>query len=108
MATQQAVDVVIVGGGIAGSALAAVLARHGLAVTVLEQQRAYADLHAALFCSFGPAGVQRRGQFLGRLASGADPRLQWVVAAPLLGPYNLPQQAFEDSFRAEVLGAASA
>ena len=36
-------DVVIVGGGIAGSALALVLARRGLEVTVLEQQTEYRD-----------------------------------------------------------------
>ncbi|HEX5415258.1 MAG TPA: NAD(P)/FAD-dependent oxidoreductase [Chloroflexota bacterium] len=36
-------DVVIVGGGIAGSALALVLARQGLGVTVLERQPEYRD-----------------------------------------------------------------
>jgi 2-polyprenyl-6-methoxyphenol hydroxylase-like FAD-dependent oxidoreductase len=36
-------DVVIVGGGISGSALALVLARRGASVTVLERQRDYAD-----------------------------------------------------------------
>src|SRR5262245_28156636 len=36
-------DVVIVGGGIAGSTLALVLARRGAGVTVLERQRDYAD-----------------------------------------------------------------
>src|SRR6266542_3492418 len=36
-------DVVIVGGGVAGSALALVLARRGASVTVLERQQDYAD-----------------------------------------------------------------
>jgi 2-polyprenyl-6-methoxyphenol hydroxylase-like FAD-dependent oxidoreductase len=36
-------DVVVVGGGIAGATIALVLARAGLAVTVLEQQRSYRD-----------------------------------------------------------------
>lgn len=36
-------DVVVVGGGIAGSALATVLARKGIDVTVLERQRDYRD-----------------------------------------------------------------
>jgi menaquinone-9 beta-reductase len=39
----DAADVVIVGGGIAGSALATVLARDGLGVVVLERQERYAD-----------------------------------------------------------------
>src|SRR3954454_13567996 len=39
----RSVDVVVVGGGIAGSALGTVLARRGLAVVVLETQTAYRD-----------------------------------------------------------------
>jgi flavin-dependent dehydrogenase len=39
----QSVDVVVVGGGIAGSALATVLARDGSEVLVLERQSAYRD-----------------------------------------------------------------
>jgi 2-polyprenyl-6-methoxyphenol hydroxylase-like FAD-dependent oxidoreductase len=40
----ERVDVVIVGAGIAGSALAAALAEHGTTVTVLERQEDYRDL----------------------------------------------------------------
>ena len=43
MQRNESTDVVIVGGGIAGSALALVLARHGLGVTVLERQPEYRD-----------------------------------------------------------------
>ena len=42
MATMQS-EVVIVGGGIAGSTLALILARKGASVTVLERQQDYAD-----------------------------------------------------------------
>ncbi len=38
-----AFDVVVIGGGIAGNALATVLARAGTAVVVLEQSTAYRD-----------------------------------------------------------------
>jgi len=69
----------------------------------MRRVRFMAALHAELFCSFGPQAVQRRGAFLGRLASGADPSMQWVVAAPLIGPYNLPEQAFEAGYRENVL-----
>jgi 2-polyprenyl-6-methoxyphenol hydroxylase-like FAD-dependent oxidoreductase len=41
--TNGSTDVAIVGGGISGSALALVLARHGLGVTVLERQTEYRD-----------------------------------------------------------------
>ncbi|MDP8932110.1 MAG: FAD-dependent oxidoreductase, partial [Actinomycetota bacterium] len=39
----QSADVVVVGGGIAGSALATALAMGGLEVVVLERQSAYRD-----------------------------------------------------------------
>jgi 2-polyprenyl-6-methoxyphenol hydroxylase-like FAD-dependent oxidoreductase len=55
-------DVVIVGGGIAGSALALVLARQGLAVTVLEQQIQYRDrLRGEVMSTWGVAEAQQLG-----------------------------------------------
>lgn len=39
----MAYDVIVIGGGIAGSALAAVLAAHGVEVLVLERERAFKD-----------------------------------------------------------------
>jgi 2-polyprenyl-6-methoxyphenol hydroxylase-like FAD-dependent oxidoreductase len=55
-------DVVIVGGGIAGSALALVLARRGTDVTVLEHQRDYADrVRGEYMHPWGVAEAQRLG-----------------------------------------------
>ena len=55
-------DVAIVGGGIAGSALATVLAREGLDVVVLERQRAYADrVRGENLHPWGVAEAQRLG-----------------------------------------------
>jgi menaquinone-9 beta-reductase len=65
-------DVVIIGGGIAGSALALVLARGGLAVTVLERQRGYRDRVRGEFMSpWGVACTQRLGIFELFLRAGA-------------------------------------
>ena len=53
-------DVVIVGGGIAGSGLALVLARQGLEVTVLEQQIQYRDrLRGEVMAPWGVAEAQQ-------------------------------------------------
>ena len=55
-------DVVIVGGGIAGSALAAVLAPTGMSVLVLERQVAYRDrVRGETMTPWGAAEVQRLG-----------------------------------------------
>ena len=57
---QESVDVVVVGGGIAGSALAAVLARDGLGVLVLERQTAYRDkVRGEFLACWGVAEMQR-------------------------------------------------
>ncbi len=55
-------DVVIVGGGIAGSGLALVLARRGATVTVLERQQDYADrVRGEYMHPWGVAEAQRLG-----------------------------------------------
>lgn len=62
MATDLSSDMVIVGGGIAGSALALVLARRGVGVTVLERQREYADrVRGEYMHPWGVAEAQRLG-----------------------------------------------
>lgn len=56
----RSVDVVVVGGGIAGSALAVVLARQGLDVVVLERQLAYRDrVRGEVLCCWGVAEALR-------------------------------------------------
>ncbi|MGQ0465352.1 MAG: FAD-dependent oxidoreductase [Sporichthyaceae bacterium] len=55
-------EVVVVGGGIAGSALATLLARGGLDVLVLERQAVYEDRVRGEFCApWGVAEAQRLG-----------------------------------------------
>jgi len=55
-------DVVVVGGGIAGSALATVLAGEGLAVTLLERQHRYTDqVRGENLHPWGVAEAQRLG-----------------------------------------------
>lgn len=74
----------------------------------MRRVRFTAKLHADLFCSFTPEAVQRRGGFLSRIASGTDPTLLWQLVEPVVGPYNLPEQAFEESYRLSALGANTA
>ncbi|HVL03648.1 MAG TPA: FAD-dependent monooxygenase [Acidimicrobiales bacterium] len=64
-------DVVVVGGGIAGSALATALARGGLDVVVLERQTAYRDKVRGEVClPWGAAEVKRLGLEAELLAAG--------------------------------------
>jgi 2-polyprenyl-6-methoxyphenol hydroxylase-like FAD-dependent oxidoreductase len=59
---QETFDVIIVGGGIAGNALAAVLARTGRAVLVLERSTVYRDkVRGEVFHAWGVAEAQRLG-----------------------------------------------
>jgi 2-polyprenyl-6-methoxyphenol hydroxylase-like FAD-dependent oxidoreductase len=72
-------DVVIVGGGIAGSGLALVLARRGATVTVLERQQDYADrVRGEYMHPWGVAEAQRLGILDTLLsAGGSSPREPW-------------------------------
>lgn len=59
---RQEADVVVVGGGIAGGALATVLARRGLRVTLLERQREYHDrVRGEYMVPWGAAEAQQLG-----------------------------------------------
>src|SRR4029453_2510951 len=57
---QEAFEVIIIGGGIAGNALAAVLARAGRAVLVLERSTVYRDrARGEVFQPWGVAEARR-------------------------------------------------
>ena len=92
---RESVDVVVVGGGIAGSALATVLARAGLEVLVLERQTAYRD--------------KVRGEFLA--CWGVAELLQLDLEKPLLdagGCYATRAVAYDeviDPTQAEAVAA---
>jgi 2-polyprenyl-6-methoxyphenol hydroxylase-like FAD-dependent oxidoreductase len=67
----EAYDVVIVGGGIAGSALATVLARKGIAVAVLERDLAPADkVRGEYMAPWGVAELKRLGLLEALQAAG--------------------------------------
>lgn len=68
----------------------------------MRRLRFTASLNAALYTTFGPEGAARRGRFFGRLQ---DPTFRGglLFAAQTVGPENLPDFAFTDEFRAEVL-----
>lgn len=77
----QRVDVVIVGGGIAGSALATALARGGQEVLLLERQETYADrVRGEWIAGWGLAEADRLGVLDALLASdaGAGENRTWI------------------------------
>ncbi|APU13224.1 MULTISPECIES: NAD(P)/FAD-dependent oxidoreductase [Actinoalloteichus] len=77
--THDDVDVVVIGGGIAGSASASNLAAHGLSVLMLEKQKTYTDLVRGEWLA--PWGI-RETQLLGVddafAAGGAWEIREWV------------------------------
>lgn len=73
-------DAVIVGGGIAGSALATVLARAGIGVLVLERQEQYRDVvRGEYFTPWGVAVAQRLGLFDAMVGAGTRASVQRSV-----------------------------
>ena len=78
MPSVRDVDVVIVGGGIAGSSLAVSLARAGLGVTVVERERRFQDRVRGESIHPWGVGVARELGLLDVLAaSGAHPLPLW-------------------------------
>ena len=75
-------DVVVVGAGIGGAALATVLARNGLDVLLLERQTAYRDkVRGEWMAPWGVAELQ-------------DPSLVAPLMTPIVGPEMVPAEAF--------------
>ncbi len=84
---QETFDVIIIGGGIAGSALAAVLARTGRAVLVLERSTVYRDkVRGELFHAWGVAEAQRLGLYEGLIRSGGIHHTRFVPYDEILEP----------------------
>ena len=93
-ALPQTVDVVIVGGGIAGGALATVLARDGLSVLVLERAKDYRD--AVRGESIVPWGVREviRLELLNTLLkAGGHWTNRWISYDEVLQPEEAERRA---------------
>ena len=89
----NACDVVIVGGGIGGGALAYVLAREGIAVTVLERDLAPTDrVRGEYIVPWGVAELKRLGLLDCLLAAFAGmrclPFADGIARARPIGPFN--------------------
>jgi 2-polyprenyl-6-methoxyphenol hydroxylase-like FAD-dependent oxidoreductase len=80
-------DVVIIGGGIAGNALAAVLARTGRAVLVLERSTVYRDkVRGEIFHAWGVGEAQRLGLHEALIRSGGIHHTRFVPYDETLEP----------------------
>ena len=90
----QSADVVVVGGGIAGSALAAALARGGLEVVVLERQSAYRDkVRGEVFVPWGTAELKRLGLEEALLGAGGGYATRLARYEERLDPEEATAQA---------------
>src|SRR2546430_7630426 len=100
-------DVVIVGGGIAGGALAAVLARAGLSVLVLERQRAFRDVvRGESVVPWGVSDVIRLDLLRPLLAAGGHWVTRWVSYDEGLDPAEAERRELAlDALRPGVPGS---
>src|SRR5438445_9574752 len=84
---QEMFEVVIIGGGIAGNALATVLARAGRAVLVLERSTVYRDkVRGEVFHAWGVAEAQRLGIYDTLICSGGIHHTRFVPYDETMAP----------------------
>ncbi len=94
MSTQR-VDVVVVGAGIAGSALATVLARDGVSVLVLERSRQYVDhVRGEYVHPWGVAEAQRMGVHVALMEAGGSDIVRFVGYDETVAPQDAEATAF--------------
>ncbi|HEV2364283.1 MAG TPA: NAD(P)/FAD-dependent oxidoreductase [Caulobacteraceae bacterium] len=85
--TDETWDVVVIGAGIAGSALAAVLARAGLGVLLLEKSQSYADrVRGEALVQWGVKEAQDLGLYDALLAAGGHALTRAVPYGELIAP----------------------
>ena len=71
-------DIIVVGGGLAGSSLAVAMAKHGAKVLVLEQESRFRDrIRGEFLCSWGTAEVQALG-LLETFRNSSGREIPWV------------------------------
>jgi 2-polyprenyl-6-methoxyphenol hydroxylase-like FAD-dependent oxidoreductase len=99
-------DVVVVGGGIAGSGLAAVLARAGLSVLVLEQSTEFRDrVRGEVWAPWGVAELQRVGLHDDLVAAGGHHSHRFILYDPAIPQADAEAGAVELSLIPGVPGA---
>jgi 2-polyprenyl-6-methoxyphenol hydroxylase-like FAD-dependent oxidoreductase len=90
---KQRADVVVVGAGIAGSALAALLARRGLGVALLESQTTYRDrVRGEGMAPWGAAEARRLGLEDALLAAGGSYAIRVVRYDETIAPEEAERQ----------------
>jgi len=94
MSTER-VDVVVVGAGIAGSALSAALARAGVSVLALERSREYVDhVRGEYMHPWGVAETQRLGLHDSLIAAGGSDIVRFVGYDETVAPEEADATAF--------------
>ena len=90
-------DVAIVGGGVAGSSLGAVLARAGLGVTIIEREARFRDrVRGEGIHAYGVAEAERLGLLPVILAAGGTPLRYWQMYGgrqPAGPPTDMPAES---------------